>query len=293
MSILIRRQLLGLEGPYADPRSAIDPLDNFKLWIVELAHAEQRLAFESLMECAIDADIQVATGAILALDFLAGTFDSTRVVSLLTEHASALQRAPQGFAAAYCVTLFEELFDRLVQYAPVDLAPRLESLMVSSLPPTRRSTLLVSLATRFPQLVVYHARQCLDPHDVQVLAALPEHWQRIAVAGALRPWTKAAIARVEPLWQIRKVNPSDAQAIIRVMLDQSPLLTHPPGLTDPRRWWIIAAEPYGWTVWEAEDGRLALETMRPGPSFTSDTRYMTPQQESRFRELRAVSRDER
>ncbi len=292
MVVQVRRRLLGLEGPYADLRSAIDPLDNFKLWIAELAHSEQRLAFDSLLECAIDADIQVATGAILALDLLSSVFDSPRVVSLLTEHASALQRAPQGFSAAYRVTLFEELFGRLALYGPLDLAPSLESLMISAACPTRRSTLLVSLATRYPQIVVYHARQYLDPTDVHVLAALPEHWQRVAVAGALRPWTKAAIARVEPLWQIRKVNPNDAQAIIRVMLDQSPSLTHPPGLTDPRRWWIIAAEPYVWTVWETEDGQLALETMRPGPSFTSETRWMTPQQEARFREHRAMSRDE-
>lgn len=292
MLIHVRRRLLGLEGPYADPRVGVDPLDNFKLWVAELPQTEQRLAFAALLECAIEPDIQVATGAIVALDLVANTFDSPGVVAVLSAHASALQRAPQGFSAAYRATLFEELFDRLAQHAPLDLAPQLESLMLSATPPTRRSTLLVLLAARFPEIVVYHARKYLDPNDVQVLAALPEHWQRIAVAGALRPWTKAAIARVEPLWQIRNVNPRDAQAIVRVMLDQYPSLTHPPGLTDHRRWWIIGAEPYVWTVWETDDGTMALEIIRPGPSFASDSRWMSPQQQAQFRSKRSLSRDE-
>ncbi|MBL8891600.1 MAG: hypothetical protein JNL67_16590 [Planctomycetaceae bacterium] len=293
MIFQVRRRLLGLEGPYVDPRVGIDPLDNFKLWVEDLSRSEQRLAFDALLECALDLDIQVATGAILALDLVGGAFDHQRVIELLKNYSSELQRSPRGFSAAYLMTLFEELFSRLARCCPSDRVSELELLLKAASPPTRRSTLLASLAERFPQIVVYYARQYLVHDDVQVLAALPEQWQRVAVAGALRPWTNSAINRVEQLWQIRKLNSNDTLAITSVMLDQYPRLTRPPGLTDQRHWWIIAANPHVWTVWEAEDGTLALETPRPGGGFASDSRLMSPQQQAQFRERRSISHGER
>lgn len=288
MSTKLRRRLLGLEGPYADPRVAIDSLDNIRLWISGLSNEKQCTVFEEFVGFATDHDVQVATGAILSLDFLPSVFDSNRIVQVLRENSAKLQSAPQGFAAAYHSTLFEELFARLAQYGSLNIGAELERLLLSVPLPTRRSTLLVLLAPRFPQLVVYHSRRHLDSIDVQVLAALPEHSQRIAVSGALRPWHSSSITRAESTLQIRGCDKNDIQAILQVMRDQYPMLTHPPGLSDHRRWWIIADEPYNWTVWETDDGTLALEKMQPGPAYSSLSRLMSPLEASRFRDSRTI-----
>ena len=128
----------------------------------------------------------------------------------------------------------------------------------------------------------------LDHHDAQVIAALPNHWERIAVATALRPWPLDAIDRIKSLLRIRKFNEHDTEAIVEVMADDAPRLTHPEGLKDSRHWWIIAGEPYSWTIWETNDGDLAIEVLHPGLGFQSTSRILSPSKAIAFRQNRSL-----
>lgn len=142
------------------------------------------------------------------------------------------------------------------------------------------------VAPNLPDLVVLNAVDWLSVSDAAVLVALPAHWQRVAVAGALRPWPSDAIAYVVTAAQGQSWPPEDADALVRVMEDDYPELTRPEGLSldrpGDRRWWIIAGAPYDWTVWRADDGSLALEVLKPGSASTCTARMLTSEQVSAF-----------
>jgi hypothetical protein len=96
--------------------------------------------------------------------------------------------------------------------------------------------------------------------------------QRIAVAGAVRPWTPSAVDRIEDIGRWRGWDPLDVTALRRVMRDEAPELTRPDRFDDAedasdlaaRRWWIVAEEPWAWTLWRSDDGRHAIEQLPPG-----------------------------
>lgn len=285
---LLRRRLLGKEGPYADIRSATDQLDNVKLWVSELDDSQKSDAFHQLLGLVVDDDLEIATAAVLSLDFVSKCFDGEAELRVLSENDSRLHRAPYRFSGVSCNTLFEEHFSRLCRFSPRIESRVMEQVLCESQSGLHAS-LLSMLAPNYPSIVVYHARRMLSHQNAQVIAAMPHHAERVAVATALRPWPADAIERVKTLLSIRKTESRDIDAIVRTMSDTDPRLTHPIGLDDDRQWWIIAIEPWKWTMWETYDGSLAFQWLHPGPAFTESSRILSPPEAREFRENRSMS----
>ncbi len=285
---VLRRRLLGLQGPYADIREATDQLDNVKLWINGLEESDRKAAFSDLHRLIIDDNLEIATVAVLSLDFVSEYFDSEAAAFMLLENDARLYRQPLRMGATTFKTILQEYFSRVCKYCTGISHRCLEDFLLRTAEPLLRSSLLSFLAPNYSSLVVYHAHRMLDYQDAQVIAALPNHWGRIAVATALRPWPLDAVDRVKSLLRIRKFNEHDTEAIVKVMADDAPRLTHPAGLKDSRRWWIIAGEPYSWTMWETNDGELAFEVLHPGPGFQSTSRILSPSEAIAFRQNRSL-----
>ena len=284
----LRRRLLGMEGPYADIREATDQLDHVKLWINGLEESDRKAAFCDLHRLIIDDNLEIATVAVLSLDFVSEYFDSKAAVLVLTENDNRLYRKPIRLGATTFETILQEYFSRVCKYCKGINQRCLEDFLLRTADPLLRSSLLSFLAPNYSPLVVYYAHRMLDYQNAQVIAALPNHWERIAVATALRPWPLDAIDRVKSLLRIRKSNEHDTEAIVKVMADDAPRLTHPAGLKDSRRWWIIAGEPYSWTMWETNDGDLTIEVLQTGPGFQSTTRILRPSEAIAFRQNRSL-----
>ncbi len=142
----------------------------------------------------------------------------------------------------------------------------------------------VAVVARTADTVVRDAVDRLTTADVAVLVALPTHWHRIAVGGALRPWPAHAVDAVGAAGAGLGWADADTAALCRVMADTDPELTRPEGLDDPRRWWIVAGSPWDWTVWRADDGTLALEVLRSGWSGTCATAVLDREQEAALTE---------
>ena len=284
----VRERLLGRVGPYADAREATDALDNVKLWIDTLRADQQHEACAALVALVPDDQIEVATGAILALDFCKDQLDVEQLCKLFHDAELSLRRRPVGFAAVAFGTLGEELFSRLAQACGSDDARKLEQLLLRPVWREQASSLLGMLAARHAEIVLYHARQLLTHDDVAILLRLPSQWERIAVATALRPWSEPAIEKLLTLAQWKKLPPLDLAALVRVMRDDYPALTQPSGLAGERIWWIIGGKSHENTVWETTDGTLAFELHLPGHACLSQTRLLSFSEMHAFRTRRQL-----
>lgn len=284
----LRRRLVGQEGPYADVRHAIDQLDNVKVWVNELDDSQKTAAFRQLLDLMLDDNVEVATAAVLSLDFVPRHFDREAALRVLSENDSRLLRAPYRFSSISFGTLLEEYFSRLSRFSPEIKIEIIEQVLFRTSELSLRSSLLCMLAPNYSSIVVYHARRMLNHQNVQVIAALSNHAERVAVATALRPWPINTIERVTTLLKLRKIDSKDIDAIVRTMLDTDLRLTHPIGLADARQWWIIAVEPWKWTMWETEDGSLALQWLHPGLAFAESSRILSASEALEFRTSRSV-----
>jgi hypothetical protein len=285
---LLRRRLLGLEGPYADPRCAVDALDNIRVWARTTSESDAARIIEHLLQLTLDDSIEVATGAALALGEWRRLLDCDSVLRHLGSLDERLWRRPTGFAAASQETLWEECFMQLAASSTSLSVSSLDHLLLSVPDPRVRRTLLASLAARYGDLVIYHARAVLNHEDARIIAALPLHRQRIALASSLRPWPQVAIDKVRLLLSYRTAPQLDIDAIVAVMSDRYRQLTCPEGINGNRFWWIIASDPYVWTIWENDSGQLAFESHHPGLGFQSSGRIMTCDEVSQFRRDRKV-----
>lgn len=273
----VRRVLQGFEGPYADPRVATDALDNLAVWIEELTPEQRTTLAATLLTLTLDDDPIVATGAVLALRPLVEHVDaSTADLAADTLNAMALDRSPVGFSGASAPTLRAEL--------AVVIAPALarhhpdQARQLLDRPPAGvgRGELGMAIAPTAPDLLVEHATEWFGHDDIGVVVRLPRHWHRIAVAGALGPWPAAAHAAVDGAARWQGWVDGDTEALHRAMTGSDPHLNRPDGIDDDRRWRIIGGTPHGWTLWRADDGTMVLETLDPGPAWTTTTRPLTP-----------------
>ena len=286
---LLRKRLLGKEGPYADIRCATDQLDNVKLWVSELDDAQKGDAFHQLLRLLLDDDVEVATAAVLSLDFVSKYFDREAASVVLSENDGRLYRTPYRFSSVSFGTILEEYFSRLCRFSPEIESSLMEQVLLRNADSRLRASLICMLAQNYSSIVVYHARTILNHQNAQVIAAIPNHAERVAVATALRPWPPEAIERVTTLLRIRKADSKDIEAIIRTMSDTDQRLTCPTGLNDDRKWWIIAVEPWKWTMWETQDGSLAFQWMGPGLSYSESSRILSASEAQEFRVSRSVS----
>jgi hypothetical protein len=143
---------------------------------------------------------------------------------------------------------------------PDPLGDALEAAVDAVPPGEARRSLLIELAARRPDLVLRRATDWLADGDTDVLVRLPEHWLRLAVAGALRPWSQGSIDAV-----ITAVGDDigEGTPLARVMADDYPALTRPSGLEEgDHRWHVIATEPWEWSLWRDDHGRHALEVVK-------------------------------
>ena len=277
--VVVRRLLLGLEGPYADPRVATDALDNLAVLVAELDDVGRGRLAASLLALVVDDDPVVATGAAIGCDSVRDQLDPVPLETTLFLADARLDRAPVGFASSRTDTVRGEL--ALAAVGAVRSPRSMVERIVAAASPARRSMLVAEIAARRPALVVWWAREWVGPDDTGVLARLPRAWQRIAVAGAVRPWSAAAVERLDDIGRWRDWDPLDVAALRRVMRDDAPELTQPDdrealeaqmgaGRTNSDvvgRWWIVAEEPWAWTLWRRDDGLHAIEELPPGWSM--------------------------
>ncbi|MBL8810472.1 MAG: hypothetical protein JNM43_09880 [Planctomycetaceae bacterium] len=279
----LRKRIQGLEGPYECVTVATDALDNVRVWIRELSREQQAKALHLFVELIEDSDAVVATGAVLALDFLDRPFDGLTLSQMLLRRSESLQRSPIGFQRISYGRIFEECFSRLCLHCH-RLEPQvIEDLWKLEYPADKQSSAMFLLAQTYPDLIVYHAASSLRHSDVHVLCALRQQWDRIAVAGALRVWPDAAITEAERLMRLRNVDSKDSDAVLRVMKDDYHQLTHPRGFADYRKWWIVGGRPWQWTMWEASDGAMVLEVVQDGPGEVTSSRLLSEREIQQFR----------
>jgi hypothetical protein len=274
---IVRQILLGLHGPYADPRVALDTLDNVATLATELDIDGLVHLAALLVDLTDDSDNVVATGAVLALDVLHRSRPDLadrladlveRMVDLVLGADDSLDRPPTGFDRATRPTLRAELAVAAARWGSPAAVPALSMLVDRS--PTvgvARVDLVAALAERLPALVVAHAQEWLGPDDSAVLARLRDHNRRLAVATAVRPWSERAIHAIESAGQWQKWHEAELDAIVRVMRDEAPELTAPWGVGDSGRggrWWIVADHPWDWTLWRCDDGSTVLERVEGG-----------------------------
>jgi hypothetical protein len=272
----VRRLLMGLEGPYADPRVALDPLDNLSVLVAELDTIGRSLLAESLLALVLDVDPVVASGAAIGCGAVAHHLDPVTLERTLFLADDRLDRSPVGFASARTETIRGELAFAAAQ-SSCSSQTLLERVVAAS--GQQRSMLVAEIAARWPALVLWRAHDWVGPDDTGVLARLPAHSQRIAVAGAARPWSVDAVDRVVDIGRWRQWDPLDVEALQRVMRDAAPGLTRPDDLhheldRDGRRWWIVAEEPWAWTLWRSADGAYAMEELQPGWSMLGRSRMI-------------------
>lgn len=282
----VRALLLGREGPYADPRVAIDALDNLAVLVDGTDVADRRVLASTLLALVTDDDPVVATGAAIGCNSVRDELDPLELERTLFAADRRLDRASVGFSSSRSETVRGEL---ALAAAASSRSPRsLVERIVAAASPSQRALLVAEVAARWPALVVWWARSWVGPDDTGVLARLPAAWQRIAVAGAVRPWTPAAVARIDDIGRWRGWDPLDVVALQRVMRDEAPELTRPDrfdestdagdagdaGDVDALRWWIVAEEPWAWTLWRSEDGRHAIEELPPGWSMLGIARLI-------------------
>lgn len=288
-SDVARQVLLGLHGPYADPRDAVDALDNVEVWVTELDDDGLVELAGVLVGLATDTDATVATGAVLALDIMRRgmaapdrlTDAVARMVDLVLDSAAALDRAPTGFNRATHDTLRTEL---AVVAARTASAPTIAAVtaLVERAPSVgvARVHLVAELAERLPALVVANARTWVGPSDSAVLARLRDHHRRVAVAGAVRPWDDPAIRSIEMAGQWQRWHEAELAAVRRVMRDEAPELTAPSGVGEvdlSGRWWIVAERPWDWTLWRNDDGRTVLERVEGTVGLWNSVHHVAPE----------------
>lgn len=284
----VRHLLLGRLGPYGDPRASVDALDDVEAWVAGLDVDGSVSLAAALVELATDADPEVATGAVLALDVvrrrhagLAHRFAlvASRMIDLVLAEDAALDRAPTGFRAASHPTLRAELAAVASAFASPEVAPAATEL-IDRAPELglARVDLVAALAEPMPALVVARARSWVGPADSAVVARLRAHHQRIAVATAVRPWDDQAIRAVEQAGSWQRWHEAEVAAVLRVMRDEAPELTAPSGVGEvdlSGRWWIQAERPWDWTLWRGDDGRAVIERVEGTVGLWTSVRDIT------------------
>lgn len=288
-SAVVRQVLLGLHGPYADPRVAVDALDNVETWVAELDEDGLVELASALVGLATDTDTTVATGAVLALDIVRRAVAPlerladvvVRMVGLTLDGGSAMDRAPNGFNRATHTTLRAELGVVAARMASVPALPAVTALVERAQSVgIARVGLVAELAERLPALVVANARTWVGPGDSAVVARLRDHHRRIAVAGAVRPWGEQAIRSVETAGQWQHWHEAELDAVRRVMRDEAPELTAPSGVGDVDLsgwWWIVAERPWDWTLWRNDDGRNVLERVEGTVGIWNSVHNVSPE----------------
>ena len=281
----LRRILLGLEGPYADPRVATDALDNLAELTGGLTAEERSTVGADLVHLVHDPDVIVATGAVLGLRQVADDLATSTLQQVVADlgqpgpEATGLDRRPIGFSAADRPTLREELALTVMPgVARTDLTTTRRLL---DAPPRGMTSadLAGAAAPHAPDLVLEHAAEWCTPEDTGVLLRLPSHWHRVAFAGALAPWPAAAHAIVDQVAGWQRWADGDTDALHRAMTGDDPHLNRPGGIDhvddDHGRWRIVAGTPYGWTLWRADDGTMVHEVLDDGPAWTTTARLLT------------------
>lgn len=285
----VRRVLLGLEGPYADPRVATDALDNLAEWVEQLDSDGRRALATTLVALVHDDDTSVATGAVLGLRRLVDDLDAaTTLDAVRTLDALDLGRSPVGFAGASTATLRAEMALALMP-ATARHHPRLTCDLLTTPPEgATRLDLAMAAAPVAPDVIVEHAAGWFDPATepavVGVLVRLPTHWHRIAMGGACAPWPEDAHATLDQAARWQGWADGDTDALHRAMTGTDPSLNRPSGVDDDRRWHIIGGTPYGWTLWRSDDDTMALEVLDDGPAMSTTTRPLTPEEVDAVRE---------
>lgn len=217
---VVREFLLGRQGPYADPREALDPLDNLAVWVRELDAEAAALLGVALVELLGDPDPEVATGAALGLGVVhaaAGAVVARHVLDAIDRLGAALDRPPVGFRSATGPTILAE-----VALAAARSARPGDEALVGRLLDERpggisAGAIGAAVAPHLPDLLLGGARRWFTAADTGMLVHLPTHQQRLAVAEALRPFGEEAVARVSTAAQLRGWSAEDTEALCAVM----------------------------------------------------------------------------
>lgn len=273
----LREMILGRSGPYADPRDAIDSLDNIQFWLSQCDAPTHQTALQSLLHLAKDDDIHIATGAVLSLDFIRPASFQPQILTGIINDTTNLDRQPQGFRRDALSSIGSQLA-RFVARTSNATSPKLwlQCLELSFIKPDVPA-LLTLIAGHQPNFVLHVARRYLTPEHTAVLIQLPKHWMRIALATQFAPWPQSSLEVMAKAARWLKWDVNDWSALEKVMRDQYPILTHPPGLPRDKRWWMIDGDGAEWTVWESVDGEYCIEVLQPGYAYNFKSFPISPQ----------------
>ena len=263
----LREMILGRSGPYADPRDAIDALDNVYFWLSQCDQSLQQTALRSLLQLSRDPDITVATGAVLSLDCFTSITNQPPVLQDLIDRPEMLHRQLEGFRRDGLGSLGSQIARFVARTSNNENNSQwLRTFQLPFILPDIPS-LLTHLALHRPHFVLHVARRYLSPKHTSVLIQLPRHWMRIALATQFNPWPQTSIEIIAKASQWLKWDINDWAALERVLRDDYPILTHPPGTPRNKRWWMVDGDGAEWTLWESMDQEYCIEVLQPGYAY--------------------------
>ena len=211
----VRRILLGQEGPWADPRVAIDARDNLEELWRGLDSVQLRELAEALEALFGDPDPVVRTGAVLFFHHLVGKVDARMIVDAIDRCGALLEMAPTGFSGGQATLLDTLAVDAARSLRPGD--PSLQRVAALLARPGVRAVLLISMAMAVPDDVARHASTWATVEDTGALVSLPLVDQRVRFAQALAPWPERAVDIVSDVAGWQKWSTDDRERVLGAM----------------------------------------------------------------------------
>jgi hypothetical protein len=215
----LRRIILGEEGPWADPRTATDTIDNLAELVREIGDDEDAMSelVEGLLRLLRDDDPVVRTGAALGLRLVRHELDGKWFIDDVEESADLLDVAPSGFAGASTPTILDLVLELLAGSLQDwhDLAIERTAVFLDRV--GAHDAMVMAMARSAPNQVVHHAEAWIRHDDTGVLVLLPTLSHRLAVARALAPWPPGAAESVAAGGRLQGWADEDTRVLLAAM----------------------------------------------------------------------------
>lgn len=215
----LRRIILGEEGPWADPRTATDTIDNLAELVRQVGDDEDSMSelVEGLLRLLRDDDRLVRTGAALGLRLVRQELDGKWFIDDVEESADLLDVAPTGFAGATTSTILDLVLELLAGSLQdwQDLAVERAAVFLDR--PGAHGAMVMAMARSTPNHVVHHAADWIRHDDTGVLVLLPTLSHRLAVARALAPWPPGAADSVAAGGRLQGWADEDTRVLLATM----------------------------------------------------------------------------
>lgn len=215
----LRRIILGEDGPWADPRTATDTIDNLAVLVDDVRDDEDSMSelVEGLIRLLRDDDRLVRTGAALGLQLVRHELNGKWFIDDVEDNAELLDVAPTGFAGATTPTILDLVLELLAGSLQdwQDLAIERTAVFLDR--PGAHAAMVMAMARSTPNHVVHHAEAWVRHADTGVLVLLPTLGHRLAVARALAPWPPGAAESVATGGRMQGWADEDTRVLLAAM----------------------------------------------------------------------------